>query len=228
MNGPLSSFDDLLYDLTPRATTITLAFDDPRIKPLVSLRLIQKILESQKSVIYLDFDLLFSSFLQNLESSELDREITNRNLIVMQPTDDILEFIRNIAFEKMKQGGALILDSLNSLQNLLNDDEISRGSKEANQKTALVVTVLQNMCRYYGKSLIVFNITKSRPRNLDEKSISFWEKTLVGGRMIRFKSDAILSVKQDSLDASLIEVIVQELQNGNPKDSNKAKYRFRV
>jgi hypothetical protein len=152
----------------------------------------------------------------------------NRNLVVIQPTDDLLDFIHDIALEKMEQGGALILDSLNSLQNLLNDNQFNRGSKEANQKTALVVTVLQTMCRYYGKSLIVFNITKSRPRNLDEKSISFWEKTLVGGRMIRYKSDAILSFKQNSSDTSLIEVNVQELHDGIPNDSRNPRYRFRV
>ncbi len=165
---------------------------------------------SRDELIYVDFDLQFSSLLQNLDSASYEGLTKSGKLKVLQPSEDILDFAEGISGQEMQSGGALILDSLNSLQSLLTDEASNRGSKIANQKTALIVTVLQKMCRFYSKSLVIVNVTRSRPKNSNEESSSFWEKKLVGGRMIKFKSDVILSVKQILSAPPEIEIKVQE------------------
>ncbi len=82
-------------------------------------------------MIYIDFDLQFSSLLQNLDSREFAQMSDSEKLSIVQPPDDILEFVTSMARYNLQQGGVMILDSLNSLQNLLTDDRATKGSKEA-------------------------------------------------------------------------------------------------
>jgi hypothetical protein len=209
VNHNLSSLDGLLRDITRNSRTITLAFDEPRIKPAVLLSLVKRFIVVA-DVTFVDFDLQFSSILQNLDDSSYRLIDGRRHLSVMQPSNKILDFVGNISSKKINSQGVMILDSLNSLQAILTDDSSTRGSKSANQKTALIVTVLENICRFYSKSLLIVNITKARPVDA-ESSDSFWEKRIVGGRMIRYKSDMVLSAKQIfSLGVPEVEINVQK------------------
>jgi hypothetical protein len=201
--------------------------DDPRIKPAICLKLVRELLAFQKNIIYIDFDLQFSSLLQNLDHREFVQMSDSGKLSVVQPPDDILDFVASMARYELQRGGVLILDSLNSLQNLLTDERTSKGSKEANQKTALIVTVLQNISRYCAASLVIINVTKARLKSPNRDS-SFWEKTLVGGRIIKFKSDAVLSIKNDSRDPSLIKIAIQESRDRSLSDLKNSEYEFRV
>jgi len=194
----------------------------------VCLKLVKEFIALQKNVAYVDFDLQFSSLLQNLDRQEYVHMSDSGKLHVVQPPDDILDFVTVMAGYKLPRGGVVILDSLNSLQSLLTDERTNQGSKEANQKTALIVTVLQNISRFHNNSFLIINLTKARPKSLNRDTSSFWEKTLVGGRMIKFKSDAILSLKNDSRDSPLIKVAVQESRGRPLSDLKDSVYEFRV
>jgi len=221
----MSSIEPLLNWITSKLQTITLAFDDPRIKPAVCLGLVER-LTSRVNVVYVDFDLQLSSQLQNLDLIHYDRINCGGRLMVLQPNDEILDFVESISFQNMQQGGLLVLDSLNTLQSLLTDDTSSRGSKIANQKTALLVTVLQKLSRFYSKSLIIVNVTKSRPSDRNMLTSTFWEKTLVGGRMIKFKSDAILSVSQNQ--SHEVELKFQNTGHGMSSNLYEERYLLNV
>jgi hypothetical protein len=189
------SDDSFTEKICTSGRTITLAFDNPEIKPIACLELVEK-LSALHDTVYLDYDLQLSSFLQNLNGERFDRICKNGKLTVIQPPDDVLSFVELISGEKIGSGGTIIIDSLNTLQTLLTDQDNGRSSKIANQKTAIVITVLQQIVRFYYKSLVIVNVAKSRPKRVSESTESYWEKVLVGGRMIKYKSDAILSVKR--------------------------------
>jgi len=191
----------------------------------VCLKLAGELLRLREDVIYLDFDLQFSSILQNLESSRFDLIRSTGLLHVLQPSDEILEFVESLAQYKFHSGGVIVLDSLNSLQNLLTGGRIGEGSKEANQKTALIVTLLQGISRTFKKSLFIINVTKQRPKQTIQDNTALWEKSLVGGRIIKFKSDVVILLKQDPRRPGIISATFQELDEKNRNDLSK-KYEF--
>lgn len=205
---------------------MTLAFDEPRIKPAVSLAMVERFLQ-QHAVIYVDFDLQFSSLLQNIDGKKFSKIADSGRLAVMQPSDDVLDFIGNVSDLKMSSGGIVFLDSLNTLQALLTDSLAERGALIANQKTAMVVTVLQELCKHYCNSLLIMNLTKSRPIDANEVSSSpaassFWEKGLVGGRMIRYKSDRIFSVNyMQRAGSSAVEIKEKDLRPGERQKNRR-------
>ncbi len=212
--------------MSSRGSTTTLAFDNPSIKPAVLHKLAKQFLANGEKITFLDFDLQFSSMLQNLCPQEYNLLNDAGRLTVLQPTDEILDFISTLATYDMKSGGIMVLDSLNSLQNLLTDDQLTEGQKEANQKTALVITVLQNISRFFEKALLIVNITKQRPRYANQENSQSWERTLVGGRMIRLKSNMIFSVTNDNFDPSVIKIAIRESQDDSSE--NASEYDFRV
>ena len=114
-------------------------------------------------------------------------ESFGKNLLLIQPSDDALDFVTNIASIRMGQSGILILDSLNSLQNVIAGNLTEGESKIANQRSAVVITILEKLSRFHSKSLLIVNVAKARQR-LGKDHSTFWEKSLVGGRMIKFKS----------------------------------------
>jgi len=154
-------------------------------------------------------------------------ERISKNLSVIQPSDDVLEFTAVIYSREMKRGGMIVLDSLNTLQSLLTAQSSNSDSKVANQKSALVVTLLQQISRFYSRSLLITNITKARPNDAKESSSSFWEKVLVGGRMIKFKSDRILSAKKIVKVGSPIVEITSQSSDSTESDSFE-RYQFPV
>lgn len=196
--------------LTSSGKIITLAFEDPKLKLWLTKELVQ-IIVPKTFVMYVDLDLQFSSLLQNLDETAYAQFQNSGRLVVLQPPDDILEFVNSLALQERRGGGVLFLDSLNSLQNILTEDTSRTEGKRANQKTALLISVLQIISRSYGMTLVLINVAKSRPRSSGEKySSAQWEKKLVGGRMIRFKSDSIISVREIRDNRPLVEVTIED------------------
>ena len=87
----------------------------------------------------------------------------------------------------------MILDSINTLQGMIRNPESDPDSVVANHKAAILITILQQTARYYSKSLWITNITRARPKVLDSGEV-FWEREPIGGRMMLFKSDVLLSM----------------------------------
>jgi hypothetical protein len=205
----LSTVNKLLGEIVSKNQTVTLVFEDPKIKPAVMKRIVEVLVQSAE-VVYADYDLQFSSTLQNLEEIDYARTF-GKNLQVIQPSDDALDFVTHIASIRMGQSGILILDSLNSLQNVIAGNLTEGESKIANQRSALVITILQQLSRFYSKSLMIVNVAKARQRVGKDQS-TFWEKSLVGGRMIKFKSDLILFAKEIQEGLPNIEIRAERVQ----------------
>jgi len=168
---------------------ITIAVENPRVKAVLVNNIVEGFL-SQGDVTYFDYDLQFSSFLQNAPEP-LYSEWLSKGLLVVQPNEDPLNLVVTFSsLEKIRKGGAYILDSINSLQTLLSPNSSLQSAKSANYRSSVLLSVLQLAARSFEKSFIVFDLTKLRPRIQQDQSVS-WEKELVGGRMIRYKSDAI-------------------------------------
>ena len=173
---------------------ITIAVENPRVKAVLVNNIVEGFL-SQGDVTYFDYDLQFSSFLQNAPEP-LYSEWLSKGLLVVQPNEDPLNLVVTFSsLEKIRKGGAYILDSINSLQTLLSPNSSLQSAKSANYRSSVLLSVLQLAARSFEKSFIVFDLTKLRPRIQQDQSVS-WEKELVGGRMIRYKSDAIFCASE--------------------------------
>ncbi|MDA4112253.1 MAG: hypothetical protein OK439_06905 [Thaumarchaeota archaeon] len=184
-----------MSQITSRPQTITIAVADPRIKPALMRKFVEGLLELGQ-VHYIDLDLQFSSLLQNLSDEEYLEIVADRSLHLIQPSDDILDVINFVsASETMIAGGVVILDSINSLQNLVAGSSSTHDSKTTNYRSSILISVIQMISRFYLKSFLILNVTKARPKTQPDESIS-WEKEIVGGRMMRYKSDLILETSE--------------------------------
>ena len=85
---------------------VSLAYNDPRIKVKAIKAIVFECLNSKQQVHYLDFDLKFSSMLQNLSKSEFER-ISKLDLNVLQPSDNIEDSILTVHESNRKGGGSL-------------------------------------------------------------------------------------------------------------------------
>ena len=188
---PLTAF---LSKITSRPQTVTLAIENPRIKPALVKKIVAGLVDLG-DITYFDYDLQFSSFLQNI-SEDVYSEWISRGPLVLQPGYDLYDFVEGFSsLSKVHKGGVFILDSINSLQTLLSGNNSPQTPKIANYKTSILLSVLQLVARSYAKSFVVFDLTKLRPRIQTDQTVS-WEKELVGGRMIRYKSDSIYFVSE--------------------------------
>ena len=189
MNG----IAELLSDIKSAPQTITFALDEPETRTPLIQDLVSGFFETSDQVHYIDFDLQYSSLLQNISRQEY--EAFARDLFLFQPSNNVVpDLVDCIApSPDIRRGGLVVLDSLNTLQNLLwvPAEVSSAGAREANHRTAVLVTMVQQFARYYEKSFVITNITRQRPRRPGEDD-TVWEKEIVGGRMMRYKSNAIL------------------------------------
>ncbi len=186
----MENLEDLGGAIVSNPQTLTIAVEEPRIKPALVKKIVEELVKSGK-LLYFDYDLQFSSYLQNIPSDEYS-SLSSNGLNVVQPSDVPSGLV--YSFEhlvELGKGGVFVLDSINSLQAILSDNASLRGAKTANYNTSFVITLLQLVARNFSKSLVIFDFTKSRPRPQIDGSVT-WEKELVGGRMIRYKSDLIL------------------------------------
>lgn len=183
----MKNTDDLVDDIS-RCEIITLATDSPAIKPRIMLEIVIQSVNMGKQIHYLDYDLQFSSLLQNLPLRDYD-DINKDLLCVIQPTE-LLDWYLPFGGE-MKDSGTIIVDSINTVQNMIVDSQPLSDTKTANYRCAVSLSILQHLARFYSKNILIVNLMRARPNSNESRTFS-WQRQLVGGRMIRFKSDAIL------------------------------------
>ncbi|HVB11982.1 MAG TPA: hypothetical protein VNE86_02530 [Nitrososphaerales archaeon] len=172
---------------------VSLAYNDPRIKVKTIQAIVFECLNSKQQVHYLDFDLQFSSMLQNLSKLEFER-ISKLDLNILQPSNNIEDPILTVQ-ESNRNGGLVVIDSLNTLQNLFSVSLSLTDAKTANHRATVLVSLIQQLARFYSKSILILSLTKMRPKKSDVGVT--WEREIVGGRMTRFKSDAVLFATEE-------------------------------
>jgi hypothetical protein len=196
----MQTLDFLAEDILSRPMTVTIAVEDPRIKPVLVKIIVEELLKSG-DLYYFDYDLQFSSYLQNISVNEYT-VLESRGLTVIQPDNAVLDLINSFEHPgELRKGGTFILDSINSLQSILSDNTSLQRAKMANYKSSILVSFLQLVARTFSKSVVIFDYTKSRRKPQQDGSIT-WEKELVGGRMIRYKSDMILFASRETQEIS--------------------------
>jgi hypothetical protein len=189
----LKPLQELFHDIS-ESEIISLVYNDPRIRPKMMEAIVNQSLGLKHQVQYIDFDLQFSSLLQNLSNSKF-RLIVNENLQILQPGPTVTDFFPFV-FQAARNEGLIIMDSLNTLQNMLSLEPTITDLKSANHRSAVLVSALQQLARSYSKTIILLSLTKSRPVKSDDVEVT-WEKGIIGGRMTKFKSDTILLANEE-------------------------------
>ena len=143
---------------------------------------------------YIDFDLSFSSLIQNIPESEFNE--LSRRLRIVQPKESMIwrTLISELA-PIAKEEGFIIIDSLNMMQNLIALETSPPDLAVANHKSSVLISLIQQIARNRLQSILVLSLTKSRPKRLNDSSI-VWEKEQIGGRMMKLKSDITLLLKE--------------------------------
>jgi hypothetical protein len=153
---------------------------------------VEEVLSKCRSVFYLDFDLQFSSALSFKLGKGRFHPDNNLHTMVFGESGMLDMWTSLVSTEPSEPGGIIVLDSLNSLLDLLR----GRDSLRSNHEASVLLTLLQQYARDYSLLLIISDIVRSKPAGGADSSP--WEKEIAGGRMIRSKSDVIISVKEGS------------------------------
>ncbi len=175
--------------------TITLSAQNPSLKTSMLYAIVKALCAEGKFVSYLDLDLQFSSMIANRKVSETMSQ-SLATLEVWRARDDRVfdSIVSFLSRREMRNGGVIIIDSVNTLQDLFKDSNSEQDSASANHKASITITLLQQLALHHARSLILSNIVRSRPL-IREGEIA-WEKVLSGGRMIESKSDIVLSLNE--------------------------------
>lgn len=182
---------------------VSLSYDDPQIKLDLAVAVMQEFAKAGLQVQYLDFDMQLSSMLENL--SKTDRERFSSLEVFPQLTDEISDIF--LPIESCREGGVIAIDTINTLQNLLLVGDL-KDSAAANHRTAIIISLLEEAAKNFSKTLLMLNLTRSRPRKTSEAVQ--WDRDIVGGRMARFKSDIILYARESNKSPNrmlLVEVM---------------------
>lgn len=170
---------------------VSLIYDDPRIKIKMVSDIVHQFLVAQEQILYADYDLQFSSLIQNMSEHDLlPFESANLHVIAMKDPIEMLDSLVAVA----GIGGLVVIDSLNTLQRLFLRLPTVSDAKTANHRSAVLISAVQETCRSFKKSLLILNLTRSRPKESGQGVT--WERDIVGGRIIRFKSSLILSARE--------------------------------
>jgi hypothetical protein len=157
------------------------------------------VLRKENQVHYVDIDLQYTSMLSNAPSFD---DYTQKGLTVLRSGEHSIRdlFVTLLNSSGVEAHGLVVLDSLNTLQTLLQEKESPIDYLNANHKAAILITLAQQFADRHSKVLILASVVRSRPREVE--GLEIWEKELSGGRMIRLKSDALVSVSSDTHDIS--------------------------
>lgn len=209
----MKSSSDLVSDISCKV--VSLSYDDPRFKLDLAMSVVQEFSSMGKQVQYLDFDLQFSSMLKNLSVMAGDK--FSGVEVFPQLDKDISSIF--LLFETSKEGGVIVIDTINTFQNLLMMGEL-RDSAVANHRAAIVISLLEEVAEFFSKTLLIMNLTRARPRKIND--VVQWERDIVGGRMTRFKSDLILYAHTSKANGILsVEVV-------SPREETNAAYEIRI
>ena len=205
--------------------TITLSSPLPFAKTQAIALIVNHFLSLESQVHYLDFDLQFSSLYLN-QKSEL-----NRNLKLFMTTDStISDLVVELISSESQTGGLVVLDGINSLQSLLREKKYRTDSIKANHAASVLVTLLEQFASRLSKLLILTNLVRARPKSV-EGWVS-WGPELSGGRMIRLKSDAIVSVSNPSESqrsaSSKLEVRIESISPKRSSTGGKELFTLQV
>ncbi len=172
--------------------TVTISSKDSFLKTTFVFLLVQEVLAKGIPVDYLDLDLQFSSLISNIN---LKSDYYGK-LSLLQPSQESLEetIIDLLSRTEVANGGIILLDSINTFQHLLRKKYGRDDSTKSNHQAAIFVTLLQQFARRNSKIFFMTNISRSRPRSSDGRVK--WGKEIVGGRMVKFKSDFILTLNE--------------------------------
>ena len=190
----MNQTERLLHSLE-NCNTVTISSADPFLKTVLLLMLCVQNSSSGLQSHYFDVDLQFSSLISSTNILQaLPRDI-GRQLLIHQVIDSASdEAVAMLARSDLQQGGLIVLDSVNSVQALLRGAGGAPDSMAANHRAAVIVTLFQGLAATHSKLLVMSNIEKLRPHTGEGQTA--WQKEIVGGRMIKFKSDVILSVSR--------------------------------
>lgn len=152
-----------------------------------------------KEVWYFDLDLQYSSTLMTMGG------LTGKRLSLLhlfnpgdEETIDSLVALAASSPARAEEGGIVVLDSVNTLQLILREKDYRADSFKANHQASILITLLEMFASRSEKVLILSNLVRARPVAKGEGGSLSWEGELSGGRMIRQKSDAILSVSSEN------------------------------
>ena len=194
-------FQELLHKLSEYGSTITIAADNPSLKTEF---LVSACISAQKTgchVLYLDFDIQFSSYLSNYKLlrglDTLGEGVLVHVSDVKNGFVDVVDFLVTNWSDKT---GLIIIDSLNSLQNELKIESSASDSVTANHKVAILLTLLQLLARKSSAMIWISNSLRNKPVMSDD-SLQ-WDKVIVGGRMIQNRTD-VTALLDDSNAANL-------------------------
>ena len=192
---------------------VSLVYDDPRIKVKMVSEIVLQYLVAQKQVLYVDFDLQFSSLIQNLSEFTLRPfESSNLHIIARKDPVEMLDSLVTLTGE----GGLVVIDTLNTLQKMYLRFPTACEAKTANHRSAVLISAAQASCRFLKKSLLILNLTRSRPKEADQGVK--WERDIVGGRIIRFKSDLIISACEIGGNLNNATTIAVSEISGHPQE----------
>ena len=163
-------------------------------------------LSREQQVQYVDLDLQYSSMITNSIvhhhfASETLQVFRSRDL---QTVDLVISLLDS---PQVRKGGIIVVDSINTLQMLLQEREHRIDFVKSNHEAAILITLVQEFACRYSKALILANVIRSRPR--EGQDFRLWDMELSGGRVIKFKSDVILSVARsfDKLQSDKIATV---------------------
>jgi hypothetical protein len=202
---------------------VSVSTDEPMLKLSFAFEFVRSCLEKSIRVHYLDLDLQFSSLIQNLPTDISRMMWGDERLVIEQPADaGIVEAIFRTQFDSNAQGGGLVvLDSINMMQNILSASGKSLDQLKANHECALLISLLQLLARKQSAKILILGLERSRPKTRLDHSVT-WEKELVGGRMMRYKSDLSLLMRRTAQEASEGGLVVDvfTVQTGSIEQSD--------
>ncbi len=178
------------------ANTVALVADNPTLKTETLASLCKYLASSHQQVHYVDLDLQFSSLVQNyrmITGFGFPPVGSSINVGIPQVQNVSQQIIDFLCDPELRPGGAFVIDSINSLQNLVRVGNTDSDSVIANHKVAILITMIQELARHFSKTLWISNITRNRPISSDGETQ--WDKGLAGGRMMLMKSDVIVTLE---------------------------------
>jgi hypothetical protein len=191
---------DFVSLLQEEGGTITLSSQSPIIKTLILSAIVQEFEKRGQQIQYLDLDLQYSSMLASIaESRERDYLAGFLHIFRSRGVDTIDLVISLLDFPEVDRRGLVIVDSIGTMQSLLAQEG---GNKidyvKSNHETAILLTLIEEFARRNSKVLVIANVARPRPRiGVNNQR---WDIELAGGRMIKLKSDVIISATESAKD----------------------------
>ncbi len=227
----LNDLGEFLMRLEKKPSTLTISSKIPFLKTVFVTLLVEETISRGLEVTYIDLDLQFSSLVYNSTSPHLHSD----SLTLIRPDESSLEeeLLSFISQTNHSDRGILFLDSINTFQQMFTALDPDRDPMKANRKAAVHITLLQQFAHTHSKSLFLTSFSRARPKKL-ESGKTKWDMEIVGGRMILFKSNLLVTLSESSsqngepagvLDQNVFNATVSTL---GEKEAAGRSYRFAV